>query len=266
MIGAQGMLKTTRIGHGPRPVILLHGFLGSGRNLATLARRWMELDPSQSFLMPDLPGHGESPPPSGAGISALARRLLDTVRNEGVEGPLHITGHSLGGRVGLAASLLEPESVEAVDLLDIAPGPIATESSESGRVLAKLLQAPDTAPDRSSMRKALEDLRVLPTTASWLVMNVETAPEGVRWRIDREALARLHKEVNAADLWPAVEHATAKIRCVRGGHSPYVSDEDARRMEAAGCPVATLPTAGHNVHVEALEPLARMLAGAAPWA
>ena len=265
MIGAHGMLKTTRIGVGPRPVILLHGFLGTGRNLSSLARRWAELDPSRSFLMPDLPGHGESPPPRGSDISDLARMLLETVRNEGIEGPLHITGHSLGGRVGLAASLLEPSSVEAVDLLDIAPGPIATATSESSRVLAKLLKAPATAPDRSAMRRALEDLGVLPITASWLVMNVATTPEGVRWRIDREALGRLHERVNAADLWPAVEHPTARIRCVRGGHSPYVSDEDARRMEAAGCPVATLPTAGHNVHVEAFEPLARILAGVDPW-
>lgn len=260
------MLKTTRIGDGPRPVILVHGFLGSGRNLSSLARRWAQLDPTRSFLMPDLPGHGESaPPPPGSDLASIARELIDTARAEGIAGPLEITGHSLGGRVGLAASLLEPSSVASVDLLDIAPGPIDSSTSESSRVLARLRKAPETAPDRSSMRKALEGLGILPTTASWLVMNVATTPEGVRWKIDRDALARLHERVNAADLWPAVEGATARIRCVRGGHSHYVSDEDVRRLEAAGCPVATLPTAGHNVHVEALEPLAELLAGVAPW-
>jgi pimeloyl-ACP methyl ester carboxylesterase len=40
------------------------------------------------------------------------------------------------------------------------------------------------------------------------------------------------------------------LRCVRGGASPYVGDADVRRLEAAGCPVATIAGAGHFLHAE----------------
>ncbi|AKU93233.1 alpha/beta fold hydrolase [Vulgatibacter incomptus] len=91
------MLATMRLGEGPRNIVLVHGFMGSGRNLAGLARRWMAEDPSLSFLLPDLPGHGTSPPlAEGADLSTLARAVLDTARASGIDGPLEIVGHSLG--------------------------------------------------------------------------------------------------------------------------------------------------------------------------
>jgi hypothetical protein len=40
-----------------------------------------------------------------------------------------------------------------------------------------------------------------------------------------------------------------------GGGSGYVRDEDVRRYEATGVRVDTLPGAGHDVHVEALDAL-----------
>ena len=72
------------------------------------------------------------------------------------------------------------------------------------------------------------------------------------WRIDRHALAALHARIAAEDLWPAIESPGlfGPVRCVRGGHSGYVSDDDAARLQAAGCVVITIPGAGHFLHVE----------------
>ena len=63
--------------------------------------------------------------------------------------------------------------------------------------------------------------------------------------------AALHTRIAAEDLWPAVEspHDYA-VRCIRGGASGYVSDADARRLQAAGCPVVTVDGAGHFLHAE----------------
>src|SRR5947209_6440758 len=97
-------LATTRAGNGTRPVILLHGFLGSGRNLSSLARTWSQADPSRAFLMTDLTGHGVSPPlPPGATLETLARDVLDTAAAEGLRESLTVVGHSMGGRVALQA-------------------------------------------------------------------------------------------------------------------------------------------------------------------
>ena len=260
------MLATIRIGDGPRHVVLIHGFLGTGRNLTSLARRWSDADPTLSFLLPDLPGHGVSPALEETDdLLDIAKKTLAAARAEGFEGKLSWVGHSFGGRVSLAAALAVPEAVRDVTLLDIAPGPIARSSSESAVVLDQLIAAPATVVDRGEMRRFLLERGLEPAIAEWLMMNLVHTDDGYVWRLDRAALGRLHDRVNAADLWEAVERPVAPVRCVRGERAHYVSDADRDRMERAGCPVATLPGSGHYVHVDAPERLLALLTGQIPW-
>jgi pimeloyl-ACP methyl ester carboxylesterase len=254
-------LSAQRIGGRGTPTVLLHGFLGSGKNLRTVAQRWSERDASRVFLLPDLRGHGSSPPvEQGTDLRAMAHDVIDTARAEQLHGALEIVGHSLGGRVGLAASLVAPADISRVTFLDITPSPIASERSQSGRVLQVLLQAPEGAPDRRQMRAALIDRGLSPALADWLMMNVVQEGGSYRWRFDRAALSRLHERVNSEDLWEAIERPGAQVRCIRGGASGYVSSADVERMLRAGCRVDTLEGAGHFVHVDALEPLLDLLA------
>lgn len=257
------VLESFQVGQGEVSTVLLHGFLGSGRNLRSLATAWSEAEPRRRFLLPDLTGHGASPPlPPGADLGTLAHDVRETARAQGFTRPLEWVGHSLGGRVALAASLAFPEDVASVTLLDIAPGPVAVDLSESGMVLNLLLQAPDTAPGRREMRAELTSRGLSAGLADWLVMNLTSTPEGgVRWRFDRRALSELHGRVNRTDLWAAVERPGARVRCIRGGRARYVTDADVARLEAAGCPVATLPDSGHFVHVDAPQALLQWLRG-----
>lgn len=255
------ILESFQLGEGRRPTVLLHGFLGTGRNLRSLATAWSAVEPGRRFLLVDLTGHGTSPRlPPGATLATVAGDVLETARAAGLQGPLDFVGHSLGGRVSLAASLRAPADVASVTLLDISPSPIPTSQSESGKVMETLLTAPPTAPDRKAMRAELMGRGLSPHLSDWLVMNLEPAPEGgVRWRFDRESLAEFHGRVNGDNLWAALERPGAKVRCIRGGRAHYVTDADKARMEALGCPVATLPEAGHFVHVDAPDALLRWL-------
>lgn len=260
------MLATLRIGEGHKPVVLIHGFLGSGRNLSSLAKRWAQKDPSLWFLLPDLPGHGTSPGLApDADLTTMARDVIATARSQGIEGPLSIVGHSLGGRVGLAATRLEGRPVADLTLLDIAPGPIPGATSESGQVLSLLRQAPAITPDRATMRQHFLDRGLSQALTDWLLMNLVHTDQGYTWRVDREALGALHQRVNPQDLWDAVERPQAALRAVRGRRSAYVTDEDKARMERAGCPVATLERSGHYVHIDQQDDLVDLLTGATSW-
>ncbi|HSE95744.1 MAG TPA: alpha/beta fold hydrolase, partial [Methylomirabilota bacterium] len=102
-------LAHLRFGDGPRPILLLHGFLGSARNLAAIGRMLAERDPRRTAWIFDLPGHGASPPlPPGANLATAATHVLTTARALGLPGPWPIIGHSLGGRVALGAGRVEP--------------------------------------------------------------------------------------------------------------------------------------------------------------
>ncbi len=260
------LLHTQSIGSGAHGVVLLHGFLGSGRNLRTLAQRWADLDPSLHFVIADLRGHGQSPPlpEAGADLAALATDVHATVAAAGMTPPYSIVGHSLGGRVGLAAAGLFPEAIAEVSLLDITPGPIDAEVSESRRVLDLLLEAPQEAADRAELRRFFVGRGLTPGLSDWLLMNLVNQGGRVRWAIDRAALDRLHGTTLRQDLWDVVEAGRVPLRCVRGGRSRYVSDADVRRLVASGVPTATLPDAGHFVHVDDLTGLLAWLTGGEP--
>src|SRR3954470_8533691 len=100
-------LVSFSIGSGPRSTVLLHGFLGSGKNLRTLAQRWSAVSPDRTLLLPDLRGHGESPPLTArSDLDSLAEDVLAAAA--ALPGPVSLVGHSLGGRVALAAARRAP--------------------------------------------------------------------------------------------------------------------------------------------------------------
>jgi esterase len=252
----------TRVGDGPRPLALLHGFLGSGRNLATLARGLAGGAPQYSVYAFDLPGHGDSPPlPPDANLETLARALVGAAR---ALDPLPWTfvGHSLGGRVALKASLLEPPAVAHMTVLDITPSALPP-GGETARVVEALIGAPESAPSRAAFRAWFIGAGLSPALTDWLLLNLAREGDQLRWRIDRHAMASLYPRINAEDLWPAVESRGARgLHVVRGGLSPYVSDADCERLEAAGARVDTIEGAGHFVHVDRpAETLDRILKG-----
>jgi pimeloyl-ACP methyl ester carboxylesterase len=255
-------LAHTREGAGSQPLALLHGFLGSGRNLATLSRGLAAGAPQYSVYAFDLPGHGDSPPlPAHADLAALARQLLRSARALNAL-PWTLVGHSLGGRVALETALLEPAAVAHLTLLDISPSALPT-GGETARVVEALVGAPAAAHDRADFRAWFTKAGLAPALTDWLLLNLERQGDVLRWRIDRRAQAALYPRINAEDLWPAVESRRPYgAHAIRGALSAYVSDSDWRRLEAAGVRLDTLEGAGHFLHVDRpSETLDRILKG-----
>jgi len=246
------VLAHTRVGDGSRPLVLLHGFLGSSRNLGAFARRLADGDASLSEFALDLRGHGASPPlPEGADLRTLASDVLSTTASLGLGRPITLVGHSLGGRVGLRIALDDPAALDHLVLLDIAPSPTSDALGDVPRVLDALAQAPATAPGREPFRRALLSRGLSVDVVEWLLLNLDRDGETYGWRIDRDALTALQRRVSAEDLWPAVERPRShSLHCIRGGRSPYVSDPDADRLKAAGGRVDTIADGGHWLHVE----------------
>lgn len=253
-------LSSSTVGTGPSRTMVLHGFMGAGQNLRSLSRRLSQVDPERSFELVDLTGHGSSPPlPPNATLADIARDVIDTAAAVGAAEPFDIIGHSLGGRVGLAAALEAPRKVGAVTLLDISPSPTQGASTGSRGVLDVLLEAPDRAESRAEMRAHLKSTRLAPQLVEWMLTNLQPTDDGYRWRLDREALDEAFGRLNSVDLWEAIERRDRPFTCIRGARSRFVSDADAKRLEDNAVRVITIQGAGHYLHVNALDALVRLL-------
>lgn len=231
-----------------RPLVLLHGFLGSHRNLGVLARGLSKARPDRKIYSVDLLGHGRSPRlPDDADLATMAQALLDWMFDLRLPHGVDIVGHSLGGRVALQCRLMDPNQVGQVILLDIQPGPIAKSDTET--VVKALLRAPERTPDRESMHAVLLAEGLSEGLIQWLLMSAEKSDEGFAWRINRRALADFHVTMRAVDLWPAVTPSPATV-CIRGADSSYVAPEEIIRLERDGVAVTTIEDAGHFLHVD----------------
>lgn len=249
-----------------RAALILHGILGSGSNLRSLAQRLVRADPGLVAVLVDLRMHGRSqgfPPPHT--VDACAQDLL------ALEGALdlpvrQVLGHSFGGKVALAYHQSRPD-LERLMLLDSAPGArLGGHGSEETLAILDMLEG---LPKQYARREQFMD-RVIAAghsrlIAEWLAMNLERTSDGFALRLSVDAIRAMVSDYFALDLWPVLEGSTARVDVVIGGRSAVFQPADKARLEALAqrkpdqVRVHVLPQAGHWVHVDAPEELAAAL-------
>lgn len=103
------------------PLVLLHGFTGSGRSWDGIRER---LAAGRRIITLDLPGHGLSSAPPDSARYALRRLADDVVRVLDVLElrQVALAGYSLGGRAALRVALQHPRRVAALVLESCSPG------------------------------------------------------------------------------------------------------------------------------------------------
>lgn len=254
------MLHTVSRGDGPKPVLLIHGFLGTSRNLVSLGRRLCDTRTDWRVVLPDLRGHGISPPlREGDGLAALAADICALATELSAE-PIDMIGHSLGGRVALAALAQAPERFARTTLIDIGPGTLPNLTGPMQRLFERLMGAPPAAPSRQDMRNFFLGGGIDAGLADWAMTNLDVGADGgVHWRFDRAALARLHWQEGGDDLWQVAQTYGARLHCIVGGRSGFVPPDDQQRFKDYGATVDVLPESGHFVHVDALNELTALV-------
>lgn len=250
MVDAPRLHRRTVGADGPE-LVLLHGLLGQGRNLATaaagLAARGFRV------TMLDLPDHGDSPwtealdYPSLAG--AVARELAG-------QAPVTLVGHSLGGKTAMQVALRRPELVCALVVVDIAPVRYPGGESEHARHLRAMrgldLDAIGSRGDADA-RVAVEvdDDRV----RAFLLQNLARTGNGWRWRANLALLERDLPAVADFPVPPGARPYEGPTLFVAGGDSGYVRDEHRDRISEL-FPRARLVRfkgTGHWLHAEVPE-------------
>jgi abhydrolase domain-containing protein 6 len=100
------------------PVLLIHGFGADSSNWVRFANA---LEGEYNFIIPDLPGHGESiaEPTMNYSTEHQAQRLLALMDALGHD-RFHVAGSSMGGAITLQMALQAPERVLSMGLVDAA--------------------------------------------------------------------------------------------------------------------------------------------------
>ncbi len=130
--GFRWRIRETGSGEGA-PLLLLHGFTGSGELWSDAATRLQE----RRCIMPDLPGHGGSGSVEPEGQWSLrwtADRLLDLVETMRIDA-FDLAGYSMGGRLALQLAIRHTTRVRRLVLIGASAG-IASEKERQERLAA----------------------------------------------------------------------------------------------------------------------------------
>lgn len=236
--------------------LFLHGILGSGTNLRTIAKRFVTQCPTWSAVLVDLRGHGKSPHGDDPQTLASCADDLEAVATQLAYPVRGVLGHSFGGKVAMAYAARHRAELERLVVVDSMPGARrggrGSESTLS--VIEALKSVPVMHPNRDSFVDALVRLRVERSTAMWLAMSLKREPEGFRIGFDLAQIDALLDDYFEVDQWPVLALGRcANTQLIIGEKSPVFGSEDRARSLAlqddSKVEVVMLP-AGHWVHVD----------------
>src|SRR5215475_11838048 len=205
------------VGEG-RPVVILHGLLGSADNWRLMRRR---LGAHYQVFAVDLRNHGRSPHSNILDYDVMAADVREFMEQQPLR-RIILLGHSMGGKVAMQFAIEYSEQVDRLIVVDIAPK--AYEPSQ--RYLLQALRSLDLSRYKSF---ADVDVALAPEVASeslrqFLIKNLARDENGrLRWKLHLEAIDRNYEKL-LCGLAPEREFNKPAL-FIRGG-SNYIEDDD----------------------------------------
>ncbi len=237
------ILAGTELGAG-QPVALLHGLFGTAGNFGTVQRRLAE---RHRVIALDLRNHGTSPHAPFMSYPAMAEDVLETLRARGAL-PCALVGHSMGGKVAMAAALEAPGAVTRVLVADIAPAAYPPAFRAYIEAMAAIPLNPGLT--RVEADRALSASIAEPAIRAFLLQNLRFGAEP-GWRINLQGIAA---GLPTIEGWPVLDEEPYRGNAlfVSGARSDYVRPEHrpAIRQLFPSAVFATLKNAGHWLHAD----------------
>jgi esterase len=178
-------LQYQTYGHG-EPVFILHGLFGSGRNWSSISR---QLANDYSVFTIDLRNHGASGHADSMRYTEMAKDIVELARQLGVKN-VGLIGHSMGGKTAMVASLLYPEFVNKLIVIDIAP--VNYPSNHDELISAMLALPVEQIENRTQADEYLAANIQEPVLRQFLLQNLLKDGDRYKWRINLDAIRNNH--------------------------------------------------------------------------
>lgn len=236
------MLSYSEFGAPDAPTVLIvHGLFGSGRNWGVIAKR---LSDKARVITVDQRNHGQSGWTKTHTYADMADDLAELIVHLG--GPVHVVGHSMGGKAAMVLAVQKPELVERLVVGDIAPA--AYTHSQMQFITAMREVDLTKLSRRSDAETQLGKMGVEPALQSFFTQSLDVP--GKRWRLNLDVLAQdMDKILSFPPLGSAFHGPTLFLS---GAESDYVTAEHRPAIKRLfpSARFAKLPNAGHWLHAD----------------
>jgi esterase len=230
------------------PLLILHGLFGSLANWG-----WHSKQLAEDFAVTgvDLRNHGDSPHSDELNYPAMAadvKELLGTLNIERCS----VIGHSMGGKVAMQLALLEPQLINKLVVVDIAPVKYTSKADGHLKVLAGMRALPlDSLKSRGEAEEFLQDYIEDEPTRKFVLTNIVRDDDGsYRWRLNLTAIEQHYDELRAKP--EGGEPFTGPTLFVRGDFSNYIQKKhEAEILQLfPKASVKSIMECGHWLHAD----------------
>ncbi len=252
-------LHSTTVGDSGPVVVFLHGLFGRGRNFGGTVRA---LQPHVRALLVDLPNHGASPWTDEVDYRQMADAVAAHLRaGVAADGPVHVVGHSMGGKTAMTLALAHPGLVDRLVVVDVSPrGSGGT--SEFEHLLGSLARIDlDTVTSLGDADRQLARDVPQASLRGFLLQNLRRDGSGrLAWQANLDVLRR-DLPVVTGDLPHGGASFDGPVLWVSGSESDYVTeaDEPLMRQLFPQTRRITIKNADHWVHSRQPEVFAEVL-------
>lgn len=253
-----GLHVDTKGGRDQKPVIMLHGFLGSSRNLWRLSDRVAQA--GFFSISYDQRGHGHSSWLKEYSLEALAHDVTTILDHFRIPEAL-IIGHSMGGRVSLAATGLYPSRFSALALLDVGP----TINQQAYQNIQNIILP--LPPEYENKKQAEDSLaHHSPAMKAFLLANLRSkgSHEPLHWVFDLEGLKNSMLQGIVLDQTQILAERQKPTLILRGDRSDHFTAPELERANKLNplIKTQTIENAGHWIHADNLDGVCQALI---PW-
>jgi esterase len=236
------------------PLFILHGLLGSMDNWRSQAKR---LSQSRPVITLDLRNHGDSPHIKGMSYREMYEDVIKVAQNEGIKS-FHLLGHSMGGKVAMQLALAQPDMIESLIVVDIAPKPYPLWHQT---MFQAVMSVPiDTITSRNEIDEYLKGAIEDRAERSFMLKNIKRNPNYdiehknensiYSWKPNLKEISRGYLKI--AGFTTALAQYPKKTLFIKGGNSPYIQDSDSTLIESLfpNSTIITIKESGHLPHIQ----------------
>jgi len=240
------------LGNG-EPLIILHGLFGMSDNWLTIGKALA--DRGFTVHLPDLRNHGRSPHSNTHRYTDMSDDLLNYLEEHEID-RCHLIGHSMGGKLAMIFSLLYPERVTKLMVVDIAPSDYQLSGDTFHHDLINTLLAIDLHgySERGTIRQELEQRLGDQRLAAFLTKNIARDDQNVFfWKFNLPILQKYlnHIQIGFKELEVYAPCLVSTV-FIKGNDSDYYlpQHEPDRLFFFPNSTVRGIDKAGHWLHSE----------------
>lgn len=229
-----------------RPLLIIHGFLGTSDNWKTFAGQYA----AEGFQVHalDMRNHGRSFHSPVSTYEAMVNDVAGYCSAHQIE-DFDLIGHSMGGKIAMFFATSYPGMVSKLIVADIAPKYYRQHHQDilAGLNAVDFSVKPARADIEETLKKYIND----PGTIQFLMKNLYWVEPGqLAFRFNLPVLTS--KIENVGEALPENAVFDKPTLFLRGGNSNYIKDEDSSliRKHFPKAVIATIKDAGHWLHAE----------------